>query len=297
MTQPSPQQPQPQPQAQPLPQPPPPPEADTESLVPVVLGVIAAYMATKVVLRQPWTAVARQLKIMQLGGNVIEMIARRSVERMRRDARGNTGRDLIPHIEEAVQAATEAGVKALVDMLKAQPMPGQAIRLVPEMPGTSPSGGRRPVSVMPVMPVPVVPVPVDTHNEDGTVSRVPGTKNNLTDVEQALVDPDQDGEYELVPVKMEVMSPAHARRIGEDLALTITYTVMDTVAALAGWRKQWHSKQDPRVRRSHAALNGVKIPAKSSFRTIDKIEIRYPHDPKAPTSEIAGCRCSCTFGR
>lgn len=246
-------------------------------LVPVVLGVIAAYLATKVSLSGPWTAVARELKIMQLGGNVIESIARRAIERMRREARGKTGNDLWPHVEEAVQEAVQSGVRMLVDIVRSAPMPGQPLRRAAE---PAVSGRRAPAS-----------------------SNLPAAERAKAEAAmapvKALVDPDGDGVYELETVRLEnrVLAPANAHRIGEDLALTIAYTAKTVVAGLAGWNKTWHSRSDPRVRRSHAVLNGVKISAREPFRTVDRVEIRYPHDPQAPTSEIAGCRCWLTFGR
>lgn len=275
-----------------VPQAPPPPTADTESLVPVILGVIAAYMVTKTLLSQPWTAIARDLKIMQLGGNVIEMIARRSVERMRREARGKTGNDLIPHIEDAVQVAVEAGVRSIVDMVRSMPVPGQSLQA--RDPGAPPADGRRP--------------PVARPRTAAEESRIVETRSNgpvrrdldtAVGEETALVDPDGDGEYELAPVQREsrILSPKHARRAGEDIALTIRYTVMNEVAALTGWRKEWRTQPDGRVRPTHRALNGVMVPAKSSFRIDARTSIRYPHDPQAPTHEIAGCRCVVFYRR
>lgn len=55
--------------------------------------------------------------------------------------------------------------------------------------------------------------------------------------------------------------------------------------------KTWHDSRDGRVRHTHRVMNGQKVPFDGEFVSPSGARLRYPHDPKAPLSEILGCRC------
>lgn len=55
--------------------------------------------------------------------------------------------------------------------------------------------------------------------------------------------------------------------------------------------KVWHTMQDVHVRFSHTTLNGTEIPFGENYITGRGISMAHPHDPSAPISERAGCRC------
>lgn len=53
----------------------------------------------------------------------------------------------------------------------------------------------------------------------------------------------------------------------------------------------WLVRIDGRERDSHHAMRGQKRPLGEPFVTGEGFSIRYPHDPDAPLSETAQCRC------
>jgi len=57
----------------------------------------------------------------------------------------------------------------------------------------------------------------------------------------------------------------------------------------------WHTREDESVRGSHQPMNGQVRPYGQSFVSGAGVLLRYPGDPQAPVSEIAGCRCSRRF--
>ena len=54
----------------------------------------------------------------------------------------------------------------------------------------------------------------------------------------------------------------------------------------------WHTAGDGRVRDSHEGMNGQTRPVGEPFITGAGNSIRFPHDPAAPVSETALCRCA-----
>jgi F like protein len=63
-------------------------------------------------------------------------------------------------------------------------------------------------------------------------------------------------------------------------------------AELAGWRKvTWVSMRDNRVRETHRALDGQTVNLGTPFLSPSGAKLRFPHDPRAPIGEVAGCRC------
>lgn len=209
-----------------FPQEPPPEEEDASLLVPIILGVIGTYLATKGSLAGPKAAVAADLKILELGGAAMEQIARRALERLIRRS-GRDGKELWPFVETSVQISLRAGVSTLVDIVRATPVPGQGIQKA----GT-------PVGKKPRPPLPG----------------------------QAWTDLDRDGKYELAPVNIDGLTPAELRRVSGDFARTVVNTAVDAAAKEAKWFKTWHTQKDVRVRSSHKTLEGRKVPATRSFR-------------------------------
>jgi hypothetical protein len=57
--------------------------------------------------------------------------------------------------------------------------------------------------------------------------------------------------------------------------------------------KTWRNASDGRVRptHQHGSLGGQTVPLDQPFVSRSGAQIRYPHDPAAPTSETLGCRC------
>lgn len=54
---------------------------------------------------------------------------------------------------------------------------------------------------------------------------------------------------------------------------------------------EWRTRIDGRQRDSHRAMNGQKRKFGEAFLSGDGNLLRYPHDPNAPLSEVADCRC------
>lgn len=119
---------QPPPPQPPPPEQVPPPESDGGSIVPVLLSILAAYAAyrtTKGAVTGTWRAAAQTLGLADMAGNALDNVARRGLARQRKAA-GRPGDELWEHNEEAVKAGVEAGVRTLVDILKARPEPESA---------------------------------------------------------------------------------------------------------------------------------------------------------------------------
>ncbi|MDE3809957.1 head morphogenesis protein [Sinorhizobium meliloti] len=60
-------------------------------------------------------------------------------------------------------------------------------------------------------------------------------------------------------------------------------------------KKRWHSAGDNRVRHTHRVLNGQAVGIDEVFQSPSGATLRYPGDPRAPISEISGCRCWCEY--
>jgi len=60
-------------------------------------------------------------------------------------------------------------------------------------------------------------------------------------------------------------------------------------------QKRWHSAGDNRVRHTHRVLNGQAVGIDDVFQSPSGAMLRYPGDPRAPISEISGCRCWCEY--
>lgn len=56
------------------------------------------------------------------------------------------------------------------------------------------------------------------------------------------------------------------------------------------FRKTWNTKLDSKVRRAHAGIHGVTVPASSPF-SVDGYHMNHPGDIVAPIELTANCRC------
>lgn len=55
--------------------------------------------------------------------------------------------------------------------------------------------------------------------------------------------------------------------------------------------KEWLAASDGRTRRSHANINGTRLPINQPFQMSSGAQMMYPHDPSAPARETVQCRC------
>lgn len=90
-----------------------------------------------------------------------------------------------------------------------------------------------------------------------------------------------------------------AQNAGEQLARTVAAyskgTARESTASKLGaiW-KIWRTRNDDRVRESHAELNNTKVAHGGRWHT-DEGYIRFPGDPEAAISLVAGCRCHLNY--
>ncbi|MDX0605220.1 head morphogenesis protein [Sinorhizobium medicae] len=59
--------------------------------------------------------------------------------------------------------------------------------------------------------------------------------------------------------------------------------------------KVWRSAGDSRVRHTHRVLSGKSVRMDEVFQSPSGALLRFPGDPRAPISEISGCRCRLEY--
>lgn len=59
--------------------------------------------------------------------------------------------------------------------------------------------------------------------------------------------------------------------------------------------KVWHTANDGKVRDTHSAMDGQRVPRSGRFVSPSGATLDYPCDPSAPVEEIANCRCWCQY--
>lgn len=64
----------------------------------------------------------------------------------------------------------------------------------------------------------------------------------------------------------------------------------DAAGRIDGLEKEWVTSRDGRVRDTHAALSGRRIPFADRF-DVGGVLARGPHDPELPAREAVRCRC------
>lgn len=60
-------------------------------------------------------------------------------------------------------------------------------------------------------------------------------------------------------------------------------------------KKRWVSKLGPNVRHTHRILHGQEVYFGDTFLSPSGARLRYPHDPKAPASEVIDCQCHVDY--
>jgi hypothetical protein len=248
---------------------PPPPSADASSLIPILLTVLAIYLLTRPVLAGPWRTAAATLKLNLRVGSALANLARRALSRQQMELPTARQRaELFVFHDHGVQEGVDIGMQTLVDILRQT-----------EFSTTLPTAAQMKKAA----------------EEKEQAQQAATDAVSAADNDRMTTHPRSPDAPE--PDKNPVITPQELRRMAQDLADAVVHGSLVKVAALAGWDKQWNSKQDARVRTTHAALNAQRIPARDSFTTTLGSVIRYPHDPKAPYGERVGCRCRLTFHR
>lgn len=77
-----------------------------------------------------------------------------------------------------------------------------------------------------------------------------------------------------------------------DTGMTRLYNTgaWDAAESFGGGRKRWMTMEDDRVRLTHEALDGVRVPQEERFYTIDGDSARFPGDFANPANN---CNCRC----
>jgi hypothetical protein len=134
--------------------------------------------------------------------------------------------------------------------------------------------------------------------EDGITA---GVNAGLQTVSEALIW--TDGHVGDLPVTKDVGEPQPGvalipttadppELLAQMTALATANAAVFAVAVNAGWtKKTWLSKEDDRVRDTHAALNRTTVPMDAVFVSPSGAKLRFPGDPRAPIAETANCRC------
>jgi len=61
--------------------------------------------------------------------------------------------------------------------------------------------------------------------------------------------------------------------------------------------KGWLTMRDSRVRDTHAAMDGVKVPINEKFQLPSGDQLDVPGDPEGDPAESINCRCSAYFAK
>jgi uncharacterized protein with gpF-like domain len=115
----------------------------------------------------------------------------------------------------------------------------------------------------------------------------------------------------LDPVRIDKMVDAYQRRYIAYRAMTIARTetiraanqgaVASTAAAVEAMPdmtviKTWVATSDGKTRPHHREMDGKSVLGMSTpFLLPGGVTMLYPHDPNAPASEVANCRCTVAF--
>jgi hypothetical protein len=84
-----------------------------------------------------------------------------------------------------------------------------------------------------------------------------------------------------------------ARNVHAGLAESVTQALERGDIRVEQLSKEWiHGRASAHARRSHQALHRTQVPWNGMF-DVGGVQMRYPHDPTAPASEVI--RCGCTF--
>lgn len=76
-----------------------------------------------------------------------------------------------------------------------------------------------------------------------------------------------------------------------NLGVSTAQQQADDLGLMSGFKRKWLTAADERVRSSHAAMNGQVRAVGEPFISGNGYALMRPHDPNAPASETANCRC------
>ena len=76
-----------------------------------------------------------------------------------------------------------------------------------------------------------------------------------------------------------------------NLGVTIAQKQASDLGLSSGYKRYWLTASDERVRPSHVAMNGQVRGVNEPFISGNGYAMMRPHDPNAPASETANCRC------
>lgn len=244
-------------------------QEDTDSLVPAILAVLAAYLAYRAAkgrITGTWQAWTKALRLTELAGEAMAAVARRAVGRQMGRSSPRHAEDLLPYADNAVAVSTDTQLRTLVSALQHYQRTGAVPAGLAEedldfQVGTKPPG-QRPQDYRAPKPKPTLPD--NTEPPVLLAELVANAGRNSAQLEQ---------EVEL------------ARAKGKGSV----------------W-KTWIDVSDSHVRASHQFLGSGKyefhsVPITQPFRSIFGHEMNFPGDASlgAPLSELANCRCTLTF--
>lgn len=244
-------------------------DVDTQSLVPAILAILAAYLAYRAAkgrITGTWQAWARALHLTELAGEAMAGVAQRAFGRLSDRSTPKHAADLAPYEANAVAVSTDTQMRTLVRALQHYQRTGAVpTDLTDEdldfQVGTKRPGGR----------------PQDY--------RAPKPKPSLPDAQDPPV------------LLAEMMGNAgrNASQLEAELELAAAK------GSGATW-KTWIDVSDSHVRASHQFLGSGRyefhsVPISQPFRSIFGFEMNFPGDASmgAPLSELANCRCALTF--
>lgn len=259
------------PPQQPQQAPPPPPEevtapeADGSHLIPVLTTILAAYLAYAAghgAVKGTWQTVVKTLGLDEIAGKAFGQQAERALARVHAELHHHAI-ELWFHSSIGIKEGTDAGMQKMVSVLKHtdtidSTTPRDIHRLAEDMARTISYAAQNGEAVAATNAVSTAPAPAPARTPaaepDGTPAAEEAAGTTKTRTKPPAAKPS-------APTEKQV------------------------------WMKRWKSRHDLRVRYTHAHLDGVSVPVTQSFVTLDGNDIRYPHDPRAPMAETAGCRC------
>jgi hypothetical protein len=76
-----------------------------------------------------------------------------------------------------------------------------------------------------------------------------------------------------------------------NLGVSVAHQQMADMGMTSGYKRYWLTASDEKVRSSHAMMNGQVRAVGEAFISGNGYALMRPHDPNAPSSETANCRC------
>ena len=97
-------------------------------------------------------------------------------------------------------------------------------------------------------------------------------------------------ENRLIELRARTIARDYAAQ-SHNLGVTIAHRQADELGLLMGGKRYWLTSSDEKVRPSHVAMNGQVRGINEPFISGNGYALMHPHDPNAPSSETANCRC------